>query len=72
MPRNESPVDRMIRAGAAIVLAVVALVLGVGSVTGVVVLAVAAILAITAAVGFCPLYRLVGLSTVRDDRAPAR
>lgn len=63
MKRNEGNVDRVIRlvAGiAAIALAIVA-----GGVLGVVLAVVGAILLVTAAVGFCPLYRVLGVNTCR-------
>ena len=43
--------------------AAVALVLGAGSVAGIVLLVVAGIMAVTASVGFCPLYTLLHLNT---------
>ncbi|WP_263729503.1 YgaP-like transmembrane domain [Cellulomonas sp. SG140] len=57
--------DRVVRLVAAVVLVVAALLAGAGTTLGVVLLVVAAVLAVTSAVGFCPLYRLFGLSTVR-------
>lgn len=61
--------DRRIRAAAAVVLAVVGVLVGPGGVVAVVLYVVAAILLVTALVGFCPLYRLVGLSTARGARS---
>jgi hypothetical protein len=43
-----------------------ALLAGATTVLGVVLLVVAAIMAVTAVTGFCPLYRLLGISTIRD------
>ena len=63
MSRNESNLDRMIRVAVAVVAVVGALAVGASSVLGVVLAIVAAILVVTAAVGFCPLYRLLGIST---------
>ena len=63
MSRNESNLDRMIRVAVAVVAVVGALAVGASSVLGVVLVIVAAILVVTAAVGFCPLYRLLGIST---------
>jgi hypothetical protein len=64
MPRNMSNLDRGLRAFAvapvAIVLATVA---GAGSIGGIVLFALAAIMLGTSAVGFCPLYRLLHLDT---------
>lgn len=60
--RNESSLDRIIRA----VVGIVALVLAFTTLTGVVqviALVVGVILLFTAAVGFCPLYRIFGIST---------
>jgi len=72
MLRNESTVDRAVRLVAAVVAAAVAFVVGAGSVAGIVLLVVAAILLVTAAVGFCPLYRVLGLSTCRVPNGTAR
>ncbi len=63
MRTNESPVDRVIRAALGAVAVVVALLVGAGSVLGIILFVIAAILLITAAVGFCPLYRILGLRT---------
>lgn len=63
MSRNESNLDRMIRIAAAVVAVIGAVAVGASSALGVVLFIVAAILVVTAAVGFCPLYRLLGIST---------
>lgn len=63
MTRNESNLDRLVRAALAVVLAALALWTGAGTATGIALLAVAAVLAVTAAAGFCPLYALLGIST---------
>ena len=65
MGKNESGTDRVIRVIIAIAAVVVAAIVGFGSVLSWVLLAVAAIMLITAAVGFCPLYRVFGISTCR-------
>jgi predicted RND superfamily exporter protein len=64
---NESPLDRGLRAAAAVVALVVAFVVGAGSVAGIILIVVAAILAVTAAVGFCPLYRILGIRTAKPE-----
>ena len=61
--RNESTLDRWLRAIGAVIAAVVALAIGSSSVGGVILWVVAAILALTAATGFCPLYRVLGVRT---------
>ena len=63
MSRNVSNVDRLIRLAVALLAVIGAIVVGASSLFGVVLLIVAAILLVTAAVGFCPLYRVVGIST---------
>ena len=66
MSRNESNVDRMIRVAVAVVAVIGAVAVGASSVLGVVMFVVAGILLVTAAVGFCPLYRILGISTDRS------
>lgn len=64
MTRNMGKWDRLIRGLVVAPLAVIAaFAIGAGTVLGIVLLVVAAIMLATAAVGYCPLYRLVGLST---------
>lgn len=63
MHHNEGTIDRIVRlviAAAAVVLGVA---VGFGSVVGVVAAVVAVVMVVTAAVGFCPLYALLGVST---------
>ena len=61
MHTNTSNFDRAGRAGIAVAALVAALVVGAGSVAGIVLLVVAALMGLTAAVGFCPLYALFHL-----------
>lgn len=65
MERNESGVDRIIRVIIAIAAIVGAAAVGFGTVGAWILLVVAAIMLVTAAVGFCPLYRMFGISTCR-------
>ena len=58
MHNNMSNVDRAVRAVIAAAALVVAIVVGAGSVAGLVLLVVGALMGVTAAVGFCPLYAL--------------
>ncbi len=64
MSRNMNKIDRALRtflvAPAAIV---VAFVVGAGSVAGIVLFVLAAIMLATSAIGFCPLYKLLHLDT---------
>lgn len=65
MTTNEAPVDRAIRVVLALAAVAGAFALGIGTVLGVVLLVVAGVLVVTAATGFCPLYRVLGISTCR-------
>ena len=59
MSSNMSNLDRGVRALVALAALGVAVAIGAGSVAGIVLLVVAAVMAATSAVGFCPLYRLI-------------
>ena len=63
MQTNVGTTDRIIRAIAGIAALIGALTLGIGTVGGILLLVVGAVLAVTAAVGFCPLYRVLGMNT---------
>jgi hypothetical protein len=72
MTRNMGTADRLVRAflvGPAALVA--ALAVGIGTLGGIVLVAVAAVMLATSAVGFCPLYALFGIHTVGRHR-PAR
>lgn len=67
MKRNESNQDRGIRA----VVGIIALLSGLFAVGGflrALLIIVGLVLVITAAVGFCPLYRLLGINTCKVRR----
>ena len=61
--RNEATLDRWLRTLLAVVAAIVAVAIGSSSVGGVILWIVAVALVLTAATGFCPLYRVLGIST---------
>lgn len=63
MTSNVSTTDRIIRLVIAAGALVGAIALGLGSAVGVVLILVAVVMVATAVVGFCPLYRLFGIST---------
>jgi fatty acid desaturase len=65
MTKNESSIDRIIRVVIAVVALVAAIAVGFPSVGAWILLVVAVIMGVTAAVGFCPLYRLFGMSTCK-------
>ncbi len=65
MTTNESSLDRIIRAVAGIAAVVAALAMDLSGVGPVLLAIVGGILLVTAAVGFCPLYRVLGVSTCK-------
>lgn len=70
MSINMGSIDRLVRAFVIAPAAiVVAIVVGAGSVAGIVLLAVGAVMLATSAVGFCPLYRVLGIDTRSHGRS---
>lgn len=65
MSANESTIDRIIRVAIAVVAAIIAVIVGPSTVLGIILFIVAAIMLLTAAIGFCPIYRILGLRTNR-------
>lgn len=63
MTVNVGTPDRAVRLLAAVVLAVLVFTISLGPVLEIVLLVVAAVLAVTAFLRVCPLYRLFGFST---------
>lgn len=70
MNANVGRTDKIVRLVLAAAAVVVSLLIGLTSVLGIVLLIVAAILAVTAFTGFCPIYRVLGMRT-DDKRAEA-
>ncbi len=69
MTTNESSIDRIIRLVVGIVALVAAFAVGLGSLGGIILAVVGVVMLVTAAVGFCPLYRVFGLSTCKVPAA---
>lgn len=65
MHRNEGNADRILRLVVAAAALVVSFIVGVSSVLGIILIVVAAVMVLTSLVGFCPLYRIVGVSTCK-------
>lgn len=65
MKQNVGRVDRLVRAGLAVLLLVAAGVLGFGSIGGIVLLVLAAMMAVTSATAVCPLYGPLKINTRR-------
>lgn len=68
MKTNEGSLDRIARVVIAVAAAITAL--ATGGALGIVLWVVAAIMVVTAASGFCPMYRVVGINTCKI--APAK
>jgi hypothetical protein len=64
MAHNTGAVDRSLRAFAVAPAAiVVALLIGAGTVVGIILFVVAGVMIVTAATAFCPTYTVLGIST---------
>ncbi|MEZ5101877.1 MAG: DUF2892 domain-containing protein [Thermoleophilia bacterium] len=63
MARNMGNLDRGLRLVVAVVALIVGIVIGAGSVGGIVLIVIAAIMGGTSLVGFCPLYPLLRVNT---------
>lgn len=71
MTKNMNTLDRVLRAFVVAPLLVIAtLFVGAGTILGVVLLVLAAVMLATAAVGFCPLYALFHLNTRGQQPLP--
>jgi hypothetical protein len=77
MTRNMGTADRLLRAFVVAPAAIIAAILiGPGSIGGIILFVVAGVMLVTAAVGVCPLYRVFGMTTcpvepAAKDRASA-
>lgn len=69
MTANESSLDRIIRLVVGIAALVGAFAVGLGSLGGIILAVVGVVMLVTAAVGFCPLYRVFGMSTCKVPAA---
>ena len=63
MTANVGSTDKVIRLVLAIAAVIGAYLAGMSSLLGIVLLVVGAVLGVTAFTGFCPLYRVLGMST---------
>lgn len=70
MKPNENGIDRALRLVLGVVLLVASFMwlgAGAGSITGIIAAIIGAVLLITGLVGFCPAYRLMGMSTCKAN-----
>jgi uncharacterized membrane protein len=65
MTTNVGSVDRIVRAIAGMAAVVAALAMDISGLGPVLLVIVGGILLVTAAMGFCPLYRVLGVSTCK-------
>lgn len=68
MKKNVGSMDRNIRLGVAVVAVILAFVVGAGTGGGIVLWIIAAIMAVTALTGSCPVYSMLGKSTCPVDQ----
>lgn len=69
MSANVGNTDRIVRLLIAAVAVILAIVTGPAEALGIVLWIVAAVMAVTALVGFCPLYRIFGITTCPVKRS---
>lgn len=67
MKKNMGSADRIIRISLAVIIGVLFLTKTISSTLGIILGVVAIIFLVTSAVGFCPLYALLGLSTTKKE-----
>ncbi len=67
MKKNVGNADRLIRIIIAALLVIGAGVAGFGSIAGIILLVLAAVMLVTSAIGFCPLYAPFKFSTKRTN-----
>lgn len=63
-----SSTDRIIRVIVAVIIATLYMTKIISGTTGIILLALAAIFLLTSFISFCPLYRVVGLSSLRKKK----
>lgn len=63
MVKNVGSPDKIARYVIAVVAVIVALMVGAGSVLGIILFVVAAVMVVTALLGFCPIWRIIGVNT---------
>ena len=63
MVKNVGSPDKIARYLIAVVAIIAAFLVGAGTVLGIILFLVAAIMVLTAALGFCPIWRIVGVNT---------
>ena len=66
MKNNMSSTDRIIRAVAAVIIGILIFTNFISGTTAIVLGVIAVVLAVTALVGFCPLYALLKMSTKKS------
>jgi Protein of unknown function (DUF2892) len=67
MEKNVSGVDKVVRILAAVVVLVLYFTSVISGTLAIILLILAGILVLTSVIGFCPLYRLIGLSTRKEE-----
>lgn len=68
MKKNMGPLDRIIRTVVAIVIAILFFTHVVTGIWAIILLIIAGIFIITSAIGFCPMYQILMISTCKKDK----
>jgi len=68
MKNNMSSYDKLIRLGLSIVLIILYYKQVVAGTIGIICLVVALVLTITSLIGFCPIYRILGINTRKTEK----
>jgi hypothetical protein len=69
MKKNMGPVDRVIRLLVAATIATLYFTNAIGGAIALVLMVIAGVFAVTALVGSCPLYSILGISTCKTKKA---
>jgi predicted PurR-regulated permease PerM len=67
MKKNVNSIDKLVRVLAAIVLAVLLFAGTITGTVGIILGIVAVVLLVTSLAGFCPLYKVLGTGTVKEE-----
>jgi hypothetical protein len=68
MEKNMGSADRALRVSVAAIIATLYMTKIITGTLGIILIALAAIFLLTSFVSFCPLYRIIGLSTLRKKK----
>jgi len=68
MEKNMGSADRIIRMIVAVIIVALYMTKVISGTTGIILIALAAVFLLTSFISFCPLYRVIGLSSLRKKK----